>query len=198
MVNTTNGGSTKKNTAVKKICSLAVKFAEIIYEKGILYFVISFAIPFFIMAYAFGQFNIHPFGDGSRQMLVVDLWHQYFPFFKVVHEKLTSGGSFLYSWRNGMGTNFLGLIAYYSSSPLNLLSVFFSEESLRDVLTVFLLMKIGFSGAFFSCFLRYTYKTNDFAVCIFSSMFALCSYMLGYYWNVMWLDCIVLFPLIMV
>ena len=57
--------------------------------------------------------------------------------------------------------------------------------------------KIGFAGAFCSCFLRYTYKRRDFSIVVFSSMFALCSYMLGYYWNVMWFDTIALFPLVM-
>ncbi|MDE5584402.1 MAG: YfhO family protein [Ruminococcus sp.] len=164
-------------------------------EKGILCFLISFAIPVAIITFAFAMNEIHPFGD--RQMLVVDLWHQYFPFFRVEREKLLTGGSFLYSWQNGLGTNFLSLISYYASSLLNWLSVFFDDEHVRDALTYILIAKIGFSGAFFSCFLRYTYKRKDFSVCIFSAMFALCSYTLGYYWNVMWFDTVALFPLVM-
>ncbi|MCD7890434.1 MAG: YfhO family protein [Ruminococcus sp.] len=168
---------------------------EIFIGKGVLCFLISFLIPAVIMTLAFRSEEIHPFGD--NQMLVVDLWHQYYPFFRVVREKLLTGGSFLYSWQNGMGTNFLSLISYYAASPLNWLSVFFSEEHVRDALTFILIAKIGFSGAFFSCFLRYTFRRKDFSICIFSTMFALCSYMLGYYWNVMWFDTIALFPLVM-
>lgn len=171
------------------------KFYGILYDKGVLYFLLSFLIPFAIMLYAFGIYGVHPFGD--RQILVVDLWHQYYPFFRVVHEKLTSGGSFLYSWENGMGTNFLSLISYYAASPLNWLSVFFGEGNERDALTFILAAKIGFAGAFFSTFLRYTYKRRDFTICMFSVMYALCSYTLGYYWNVMWFDTIALFPLVM-
>ena len=171
------------------------KFHWFIYDSGILCFLISFIVPASIMLYAFAQNSIHPFGD--RQMLVVDSWHQYYPFFRVEREKLLNGGSFLYSWQNGMGTNFLSLISYYSASPLNWLSVFFNDEHIRDAFTYILIAKIGFSGAFFSCFLRYTYKQKNFSVCMFSTMFALCSYMLGYYWNVMWFDTIALFPLVM-
>lgn len=170
-------------------------FYSVLYEKGVLYFLISFLIPAIIMTLAFRKNEIHPFG--SNQMLVVDLWHQYYPFFRVVREKLLTGGSFLYSWMNGMGTNFLSLISYYAASPLNLLSVFFSEDNVRDALTFILIAKIGFAGAFFSCFLRYTFKRKDFSICIFSALFALCSYMLGYYWNVMWFDTVALFPLVM-
>lgn len=176
-----------------------------LYDGGILYFALAFFIPAAIMYGAFREQGIHMLGffegklrsDGSNQMLVVDLWHQYYPFFRVVREKLLSGGSFLYSWQNGMGTNFLSLISYYAASPLNWLSVFFDDEHTRDALTYILLAKIGFAGAFFSCFLRYTFKRKDFSIVVFSSMFALCSYVLGYYWNVMWFDTVALFPLVM-
>jgi len=171
------------------------RFLRFVYDKGILCFLISFIVPAGILLYAFAQNSMHPFGD--RQMLVVDSWHQYYPFFRVEREKLLNGDSFLYSWQNGMGTNFISLISYYAMSPLNWLSVFFDDEHVRDAFMYILIAKIGFSGAFFSCFLRYTYKQKNFSVCMFSTMFALCSYMLGYYWNTMWFDTIALFPLVM-
>ncbi len=171
------------------------RFYRIGYEKGIIYFLISFLIPAIIMFISLAKQKINPFGD--RQMLIVDLWHQYFPFFRVLNEKLTSGGSFLYSWQNGLGTNFLSLISYYAASPLNWISVFFNEKYLREALTLILIIKVGLCGSFFSCFLRYTFKRKDFSICFFSTMFALCSYILGYRWNVMWFDTVALFPLVM-
>lgn len=171
------------------------KFCGILYDKGVLYFLLSFLIPFAIMLFAFGSYGVHPFGN--KQILVVDLWHQYYPFFRVVREKLTEGGSFLYSWENGMGTNFLSLISYYAASPLNWISVFFDKDHVRDALTFILAAKIGFSGAFFSSFLRYTFRRKDFSICVFPVIYALSSYTLGYYWNVMWFDTIALFPLVM-
>ncbi len=170
-------------------------FSRIMYDKGVLVFLLSFFIPAGIMTFAMAQSGIHPFGN--NQILVVDLWHQYYPFFRVVREKLLTGGSFLYSWENGLGSNFLSLISYYAMSPLNWLSIFFDADHVRDALTFFLIAKIGFAGAFFSLFLRYTYKRTDLSVCIFSVMYALSSFTLGYYWNVMWFDTIALFPLVM-
>lgn len=167
----------------------------VMYEKGVLFFALSFLIPATIMVLAFRANDLHPFGED--QFLVVDLWHQYFPFFRVVREKLVEGGSFLYSWQNGMGTNFLSLISYYAASPLNWIAALFSEESSRDVMMFLLAAKIGFAGAFFSCFVRYTFRRKDISIVIFSTIFALSSYMLGYYWNVMWFDTVALFPLVM-
>ena len=171
------------------------KTIKLLYDRGILHCLLSFLIPAIIMLYAFYKQKIHPFGD--QQMLVVDLWHQYFPFFRVVREKLLTGGSFLYSWQNGMGTNFLALIAYYAASPLNWISVFFDDDSVRDALTYILIAKVGFSGLFCNIFLRYTYRHKDISTVFFACMFALCSYTLGYYWNVMWFDTVALFPLVM-
>ncbi len=168
---------------------------NIMYDKGVLYFILSFLISSSIMLYSFFKIGIHPFGD--RQMLVVDLWHQYYPFFRVLREKLLTGGSLLYSWQNGMGTNFIALIAYYAASPLNFISILFDDDHVRDALTYILIAKTGFSGAFFSCFLRYTYNRKDFSTVVFSVLFSLCSYTLGYYWNVMWFDTVALFPLVM-
>lgn len=172
------------------------KFWDIAYNKGSLYFVLSFVISAVIMAIAMGVEGIRPFGD-HNQMLVVDLWHQYYPFFRVEREKLLTGGSFFYSWQNGLGSNFISLISYYAMSPLNWLSIFWNGENVREALTVILVMKIGFAGAFFQRFLRYTYKRNDFSTCVFSVMYSLSSFTLGYYWNVMWFDTIALFPLVM-
>ena len=191
---------TMKRKVVKPALATYKKFRKsragrLLFDKGVLYHVLAFIVPAVLMLIGFGQKGIHPFGN--NQMLVVDLWHQYYPFFRVVSEKLRTGGSFLYSWENGMGTNFLSLISYYAASPLYLLSMFCPNSATRDALTFMLVAKIGFAGAFFSCFLRYTYKRRDFSIVIFSTMFALCSYMLGYYWNVMWFDTVALFPLVM-
>ena len=61
-----------------------------------------------------------PFGD--QQILVVDFWHQYYPFLRLLHEKLQHGGSLLYTWDSGLGSNFVSIFAYYAASPLNLLT----------------------------------------------------------------------------
>ena len=66
----------KKKLSGKMECFRRSKCYNILFEKGILYFLLSFFIPAGIMTYAFAQSGVHPFGD--RQMLVVDLWHQYY------------------------------------------------------------------------------------------------------------------------
>ncbi len=155
---------------------------------------LSFIIPFLVMLYAFAQFEVYPFGD--KQILVTDLWHQYFPFFREMQEKLKDFSSLLYSWHTGLGTNFLSIISYYGASPLNLLSIFFPMASSREVLTLFLMIKIGCAGLFFAIFLKHTFGKNDISITAFSLGYALCSYIMGYYWNLIWIDTVALLPLV--
>lgn len=157
--------------------------------------ILSFCIPVLFVVIGFIIEKIYPVG--TRQYLVTDNWHQYYPFFQLLHEKLQTGGSLLYSWRSGMGTNFIALMAYYGASPLNLLSVLVPLQHLREAFTVILLLKFGFCGLFFSKMLRYVFGKNDVSITMFSVMYALCSYMMGYYWNTIWLDIIALMPLVM-
>lgn len=158
------------------------------------YLILSFFIPMIFLGIGFVLQKVHPFGD--RQILVTDFWHQYYPFLRLLHEKLQSGGSLLYTWDSGLGTNFLSMLAYYAASPLNLLTAFVPESVLREAVTVELLLKVGFAGLFFALFLKGTFRRNDFSLCLFSVMYALCSYILGYYWNIIWLDTVALLPLV--
>ena len=161
---------------------------------GRLVLLLSFCIPMLLLAVGFVLQQVHPFGD--RQILVTDFWHQYYPFLRLLHEKLRSGGSLLYTWDSGMGTNFLSIFAYYAASPLNLLTVLVPESILREAVTVVLLLKIGCAGLFFALFLRGTFRRDDFSICLFAVMYALCSYILGYYWNIIWMDTVALLPLV--
>ncbi|MBQ7999588.1 MAG: YfhO family protein [Ruminococcus sp.] len=135
-----------------------------------------------------------PWGD--RQMLVVDLWHQYYPFLVDLQDKLQSGGSLFWTWSVGMGSNFIAMMSYYLLSPLNFLSVFVPEEWLVGYLAVATVIKISCAGMFTAIALRIIFKRNDLSLVFFSVMFALCSFNMGYYWCTIWLDSVAMLPLV--
>lgn len=160
-----------------------------------MFHIFAFLAPFMLMSLAFVTLKLYPFGD--QQIMVVDSWHQYFPFLKELRRKLVSGDSILYSWNIGGGTNFLTTIAYYASSPIYLLSVFVPEKFLTEFMAVATLIKIGLAGLTFSIFLKGMYKRSDLSTVAFSTLYGLCAFSMGYYWTLMWLDCVALLPLIM-
>lgn len=164
---------------------------KFLYQK---YVIISFFLPFLLLGIGFAVNQVFPFGD--QQILVTDFWQQYYPFMCDFQSKLQEGSSLLYSWGTGLGTNYVALIAYYLASPLNFLMIFVPAEFLREAVTVFLLIKIGCAGMFMSILLRSLFKRNDFSIVFFSVLYALCSFVMGYYWNVIWFDTFALLPLV--
>lgn len=175
-------------------------------KKAWLWLLLSFLIPFVLMMAAFSLCNVYPFGVftgdaehplGNEQMLNFDLWHQYYPFLQIFQQKLQEGGSMLYSWISGLGTNFVSMIAYYIASPLNLLTLLLPAEVLREALTFGVLIKIGLAGLFFHIFAKKTFGKDGVQTLLFSCLYALCNFATGYYWNVMWLDTFCIFPLVM-
>ena len=154
---------------------------------------VAFLVPTFLMIYAFYRARFYPFGD--EQIMVIDMWHQYFPFLKILQEKLQTGGSLLYTWQGGGGTNFIALMSYYFASPLNFLTVFVPQKYLTEAMAMIVILKIAFSSAFMFIYLREMFKRDDLGIVAFSVMYSLSAYAMGYYWCLMWLDVMALLPL---
>jgi len=154
----------------------------------------AFIVPVLIMIIIYVERGIFPFG--SRTYLRTDLYHQYAPFMSEFQYKLTHGGSLLYSWNVGMGVNFSALYAYYLASPLNWLVALAPKAYLIEFINIMIILKTGLAGLTMTYYLGKHSKNSTFAPAFFGIFYALSGYMAAYSWNIMWLDCIVLFPLI--
>lgn len=155
----------------------------------------AFFIPIIIMVVIFAQRGIFPFGQES--FLRTDMYHQYAPFFSEFQYKLSHGNSLFYSWDIGMGINFAALYAYYLASPLNWLLILCPKEYIIEFMTYSIVLKIGLCGLTFAYYLKRHNRSSDFGVGFFGIFYALSGYLAAYSWNIMWMDCILLFPLIM-
>lgn len=172
-------------------------------EKGVkgffkynVFVIIAFLLPALIMAVCFAIDKLAPFGD--NMVMVCDAWHQYYPFLRELQTMLKEGVAPVYSWNTGGGSNFLGVIGNYIASPLYLFVRFLPEGQiwLKMYLTLTVVLRIGCAGGFMAIFLRRVFKRNDLSLVYFSLPYAFCGYILGYYWNVMWLDSVALLPLV--
>lgn len=155
----------------------------------------AFLVPILVMVIIFIQREIFPFGEES--FLRTDMYHQYAPFFSEFHYKLRHGGSLLYSWDVGMGVNFAALYAYYLASPFNWLLLLCPKKLIIEFMTYLIVLKIGLCGLTMHYYLRKHYKTECFGTAYFGILYALSGYLAAYSWNIMWLDCILLFPIIL-
>ncbi len=154
----------------------------------------AFFVPVVVMVIIFVQRGIFPFGEES--FLRTDMYHQYAPFFSEFQHKLKTGQSLLYSWDVGMGVNFSALYAYYLASPVNWILVLCPDSLTLEFMTYMIVIKIGLCGLSMAWYLRRHCQTKDFGIAFFGIFYALSGYMAAYSWNIMWLDCILLFPVI--
>ena len=158
------------------------------------YLALAFCIPFVGMLMVMLVSQFEPFGKNA--ILYSDMYHQYFPFFAAFRRALLSGDSLLWSWSVGLGMDYLGLIAYYLASPLNLLSIFMPEGILLECYELLLPTRLGLASLFFAYFLKEMFGKDDLSISVFGGFYGLCAWTMGYLWNVMWLDTFALLPLV--
>ncbi len=136
-----------------------------------------------------------PFGD--KTILRMDLYHQYGPLFAELYDKIKEGGSLFYSWSSGLGSSFLGNYFNYLSSPVGAIIMFFGHKNIPEAIGAMILIKAALSASTFTFYVKNSLKRQSYAVVSFGVLYAFCGYMLAYYWNVMWLDAMVLLPVVL-
>ena len=139
--------------------------------------------------------QMFPIGDNS--ILRMDLYHQYGPLFAELYDRLFSHGSLTYSWTSGLGSCFLGNYFNYLSSPIGAIVVFFGHKHVPEAIAAMILIKAGLSAGTFTWYLKRSVRSHSLLSATFGLLYAFCAYMLAYYWNVMWLDAMVLLPVIL-
>ncbi len=153
-----------------------------------------FAVPFFAMFVIYAGLGVWPFGKES--VLVLDLNAQYIYYLEKLRGILLDGESIIYSFNRNLGGEFLGIFAYYLSSPFSLIVALFPKENITEAIHLILLLKTGCCGMAFGFFLRKTRNMKLSQMIMFSSMYALCSFAIVMQHNHMWLDNLIALPLI--
>lgn len=134
----------------------------------------------------------------ENTLFVSDLQAQYVALLSEFTDLMSGESSLFYSFEKGMGGNMIGTIAYYLVSPINLILFFFSNSSLHLAFVFLLSIKLSLAGLTMYIFLKYHFnKQKTLYLLIFSTLYALMAFNVGYYFHIMWLDGIYLLPLVM-
>lgn len=161
------------------------------------FYVIAFLLPIGaqILAYAMGGF--FPFGD--KTLLIWDMDNQYISYFSWLNRviKGESIDTLLYSFSVSYGGATIGLLGYYLLSPFNLLLLFFSGANLPLGVQVVIMCKIGSCGISMYYFLSKRFGNNNYMTALFSMMYALMGYNVTQQINVMWLDSVIILPVLL-
>lgn len=155
---------------------------------------IAFAASALVMLLVYICFELIPFG--GKTILRMDLYHQYGPLFAELYERITGGESLIYSWNTGLGSSFLGNFYNYLSSPLSIIILLFGHQNIPEAIATMILLKAALASAAFAYYLKRSAGKNDATVSAFGVLYSFCGFFIAYYWNVMWLDAMLLLPLI--
>lgn len=144
--------------------------------------------------FIFIVYSVFPFGDGT--VMRMDLYHQYGPLFAELYDRVVEGKSLLYSWESGGGSSFLGNYFNYLSSPFTVLIFLFDKADISFAITALVIVKCMASAVTFTYYLKASQKRHSYVSAAFGVFYAFCAYFLAYYWNIMWIDGMILLPLI--
>lgn len=163
--------------------------------RGRKYLLFCFALPALILFVIYLFLDVYPLGENS--VLVLDLNGQYVYFFEQLRHIVYGEGSFLYSFGRALGGEFMGIFAYYLSSPLSFIVALFPKKFITEALFVLILLKCGLCGLTFGIYCHATERKNKLLTVVFSTVYALSAFAVVMQHNIMWTDCIFLLPLVM-
>lgn len=157
-------------------------------------YLLAFLFPVLIFTLGFALKGVYPFGENSA--LVVDGVHQYTAFYRELSEQLGKGAGWTWS-AHAMGYNFYGLFCYYLCSPFSFLILLFMKFMyVNEAVTAVILIKAGLCSVSMAWYSRKKYPGRGSMAVSLGCMYALSDFLIGYYSNVMWLDCIMLLPVL--
>ena len=109
---------------------------------------------------------------------------------------LHGDASLFYSFSRALGGEFLGIFAYYLASPLSFLVALFPADNILDALLVIFTLKCGLCSLTLAYYLEAHNIGTRPARIIFGALYALSGYGMIYQHNTMWIDCMMLLPLV--
>ncbi|WP_308556846.1 YfhO family protein [uncultured Lactobacillus sp.] len=153
-----------------------------------LLYIISFILP--------GLIFLSYFFYTKNGVLTVDLGQQYVDFLAYFRSNLfTHPLRLIYSFANGLGGSMLATDAYYLSSPFNLLLFLAPQKFLPQMVLVIIAAKIATAGLTSYYYWRQKINHNFYALAA-STAYALSGYTIANHFNLMWLDSVLLLPLL--
>ena len=147
-----------------------------------------------IFTLGFALKGVYPFGENSA--LVVDGVHQYTAFYRELQSSLERE-------RAGPGPHmpwdiiFMDCFAIISAvRSASLVLLFMKFMYVNEAVTAVILIKAGLCSVSMAWYSGKKYPGKDCMAVSVGCMYALSNFLMGYYSNVMWLDCIMLLPVL--
>lgn len=155
---------------------------------------LSFLLPALILLISYFIFGVFPVGRQS--VLSLDLNGQYVYYYDHMYDVLYGDESIFYSWSRNLSGEWMGIIGYYLASPFNLIVWLFPRANILDGLLTMMCVKAGAIGLCMSIYLSRSKNFSKLTTIVFSVCYALCAYSVVQIMNPMWLDGVMILPII--
>lgn len=172
------------------------------WAKGNWVYFIAFLLPALLTFIAYVRFGIYPFASESSSqgengsVLVLDLNGQYIYYFEALRDAFWGDGSFFYNWSRDLSGEFVGIIGYYLASPFTLIVMLLPRTMILESIMIMQLCKLGTAGVTFCLYVRKSKHLKPLQALLFSTAYAMMSYAVIQLIDPMWIDGIILLPLI--
>ena len=156
--------------------------------------IVAFFVPFLLTMIGYIGFDVYPFGD--RSVLTLDLNGQYIYYFEAIRDAFRGDGSLFYNWSRNLSGGFMGVIGYYLASPFTAIVVLMPRKLILEAIMLMQMCKVGAAGLTFCIYAQRSKHVAPLPSVIFSTMYAMMSYVMIQLINPMWVDGPVFLPLI--
>ncbi|SEK42231.1 YfhO family protein [Ruminococcus albus] len=155
--------------------------------------------PLLIMAvilYAYKLDGAFPFGKGT--VAWGDMIQQVVPLLIDFKDMLAGKDGVFLNFNNASGMNMWAVIFFFLASPFSFLVVFIKKTDMLYFANILVMLKLMVCGGTASLYLYKTRKKlYPVWIAALGTLYGLCGYGLLYYQNVIWLDMMYLFPLML-
>ncbi len=192
-----NGSKTRRPNQYngKPARTAADVIAEAALPKSNLWFCIpAFIIPFVLTLISYIAFGVYPFGE--RSVLTLDLSGQYIYYFESLRDSIWGDSSPFYSWSRNLSGGFMGIIGYYLASPFTLIIMLLPRKMIVESMMIMQMVKVGSCGAAFCVYAQRSKHVAPIPSVMFSTMYAMMSYVVIQLIDPMWIDGPIFLPLI--
>ncbi len=165
-------------------------------SSGLIYNILSPIIAIIILCFIYSIKGIYPFGENS--IIWGDLGQGTVKLYYHMYDVLHGTKSFFYNFNISSGANMYGTSTFMGLlSPISWIIALFKREEIVHAISYLLIIRCALSAFTASIFFKKIFKSMALHINVgLSLMYAFSAYNLTQYTNMMWLDIVIWFPLL--
>lgn len=150
-----------------------------------------------VLLSVYAAYGLFPFGSGTVSWC--DMNQQVIPFLMDFKDILSGKANLFLNLQNAGGMSFWGVFLFFISSPFSFLVLLVGKAQIYSFINLLLLLKLMLCAVTACAFFKREFKNlTGLQLCAVSVMYAFCGYAMFYYQNIVWLDVMCLFPLLLI